>query len=89
VLHALWTASAAITVYNRQGTLHGAETAAYIGNVILCIGIPVLLHGLYDVLLTQEHPIWALVVAVGSFGYLAFQIERMRKKEPEAGGYPA
>lgn len=46
-----------------------------------------LLHGLYDTLLKKDHEALALLVAVVSFGWLAWNIELMLKKErddPEA-----
>jgi hypothetical protein len=49
--------------------------------------VPMLLHGLYDTLLKKDHEALALLVAVVSFGWLAWNIELMLKKErddPEA-----
>ena len=41
------------------------------------------LHGLYDTLLKKDMNVWALVIALASFAWLAFQIERTRGDMPE------
>jgi RsiW-degrading membrane proteinase PrsW (M82 family) len=85
VLHAMWTASAAITLYNRQHWLTDSDGGwAYCGRVLMLVGISMTLHGLYDVLLKKEHEGLALIVALATFAWLAFQIETMRRKEPIA-----
>jgi hypothetical protein len=38
--------------------------------------VPMILHGAYDTLLKEQADMYALIVAVVSFGWLAFQIER-------------
>ena len=83
VLHAMWTASAGITLYNHQGWLTDADSKwGYCGRVVMIIAISMTLHGLYDVLLKQQHDVLALLAAAATFGWLAYQIETMRKKEP-------
>jgi len=47
------------------------------------IAIPMVLHGLYDTLLKKELDFLALVVAAASFGYLAWQISRLRTSDDE------
>ena len=42
-------------------------------------GAAMILHGLYDTLLKKELDAAALLVALASFGYLAYLIERNRK----------
>jgi hypothetical protein len=39
-----------------------------------------ILHGFYDTLLKQKYELYALLVAFASFGWLAFQIERAKRK---------
>lgn len=85
VLHAIWAGAIGVTIYNRQEWLQGAENNwVYSFRVVQIVLIPMILHGLYDTLLKQDHEAWALIVALLSFGWLAFQIERMRRREPEA-----
>jgi hypothetical protein len=41
------------------------------------------LHGLYDTLLKKEMELLALLTAAASFGYLAWQISRLRGSDDE------
>lgn len=85
VLHAIWSGAVGVTLYNRQAWLHQAENNwEYCFRVILIVLVPMVLHGLYDTLLKQDYHAWALVVALLSFGWLAWQIELMRRKEPDS-----
>lgn len=84
-LHAMWAGAAGIMVYRRQGDLLGAgDNWTYCGRVVLIVLVPMTLHGLYDTLLKKDLDALALVVAVASFAWLAFQIERQQKQEPLA-----
>ena len=78
-LHALWTGSVGITLHQRQ-EMFQKENAwyEYIPIVILIVGVPMVLHGLYDTLLKKDMNAGALVVALLSFAFLAFQISRLR-----------
>jgi hypothetical protein len=40
------------------------------------------LHGLYDTLLKKELDVWALFIAIATFTWLAYQIERQQRAEP-------
>jgi RsiW-degrading membrane proteinase PrsW (M82 family) len=79
-LHAVWTGSAAITL-NRRHKLW--QDVQYFWDrlppLVIFVGMPVLLHGLYDTLLKKELDALALAVAVMSFAWLAWQnLERHR-----------
>jgi RsiW-degrading membrane proteinase PrsW (M82 family) len=77
-LHAVWTGSVAIAVQQRQEWLQKAERwADLVAPVLVYIAVPMLLHGLYDTLLKKDMNGGALVVAIASFGYLAFRIGRL------------
>jgi hypothetical protein len=54
-LHALWTGSVAINLHQKQALIQ-REMAwhEYIAPLFLIVGIPMLLHGLYDTLLKKE-----------------------------------
>jgi RsiW-degrading membrane proteinase PrsW (M82 family) len=77
-LHALWTGCAAITIQQKQHWLHKAERwHDLIAPVFVCVAVPMVLDGLYDTLLKKEMSGMALLVALLSFAYLAFQISRL------------
>jgi len=83
-LHALWTGSVAITIHQKQGLLQGVESwYEYIPRMYLIVGVPMILHGLYDTLLKKEMNAIALGVAVLSFLFLAFQISRLHGEDDE------
>ena len=85
VLHAVWAGSAGIILYKNQGRLAGSDSGwTYCANLVLIALIPMILHGLYDTLLKKGMDVFALIVAVASFALLAYLIESMRRKEPEA-----
>jgi RsiW-degrading membrane proteinase PrsW (M82 family)/DNA-directed RNA polymerase subunit RPC12/RpoP len=84
VLHAFWAGAVAITLYNHQDWLHDAENNwMYCFNVARIVLIPMCLHGLYDTLLKQDHNAWALLVAATSFAWFLYQVERMKRTEPD------
>jgi RsiW-degrading membrane proteinase PrsW (M82 family) len=106
-LHAIWSASAAVTLYHSQDLFHfmqeegakeemgyenltdelmqkaGSILARY-GMVILrMVWLVMILHGLYNTFLTVELNLPALLTAIASFAYLAWQIEECRRLEAE------
>jgi RsiW-degrading membrane proteinase PrsW (M82 family) len=84
-LHAVWTGSVAITLHQKQGLIQGEMSwYEYIPPLFLIVGVPMVLHGLYDTLLKKEMNALALGVAVLSFAYLAFQISRLGGADAEA-----
>lgn len=81
-LHAIWAASAAIQIARRGPALHDThDPAAYAVALMQALAVPVVLHGLYDVLLQFQFHAAGLAVAMGSFGWLAWQIESARLGE--------
>ncbi len=80
-LHGIWAAATGINVYRRQdffrGQLHPLEWVMQVGITVI---VPMILHGLYDTLLKQEYNWLAVVVALASFGWLAWQIELAKRK---------
>lgn len=82
-LHAMWAGAVGISIYRRQGDiLNAANNWEYFFRVVLIIIVPMTLHGLYDTLLGKDHDVLALLVALATFGWLAFQIERQQRAEP-------
>lgn len=81
VLHAVWAGAAGIFICRKQELLQKAETVwGVLGNGVILIIVPMILHGLYDTLLKKEYGMWALAVAALSFLWFALQIETARKK---------
>ena len=84
-LHAMWAGAVGVSVYRHQGDLLGADNNwTYFFRVVWIILIPMVLHGLYDTLLKKDLDAVALLVAVATFAYLAYQIETQRHAEPQA-----
>lgn len=85
-LHAMWAGAVGITIARTQRVYEQAEDWAGLGLYILrVLAVPMVLHGFYDTLLKKDMNVWALVVALVSFAWFAFQIERARGDFPEAG----
>lgn len=83
-LHALWTGSVGITLHRKQELIQGVENwYEYIPRLVAIVGVPMVLHGLYDTLLKKEMNALALGVAVLSFLFLAFQISRLHGVDDE------
>jgi RsiW-degrading membrane proteinase PrsW (M82 family) len=91
-LHAVWSASAGISICRRQQQVQDSENVLeVIARAVPIVIVPMVLHGLYDTLLKKDMDAWALATAAVSFGWLAWQIEMMRAKEraAQAYGFPA
>jgi len=83
-LHAVWAAAASVqAVINRSG-FDTSEGSDWIVNLLFIIAVPAVLHGLYDTLLKRDMSGIALVVAVLSFAWLIFMIERARSHDEPA-----
>jgi RsiW-degrading membrane proteinase PrsW (M82 family)/DNA-directed RNA polymerase subunit RPC12/RpoP len=83
-LHALWTGSVGITLHQRQYLIQEElNWYEYIPRLVVIVGIPMVLHGLYDTLLKKDMNAIALGAAVLSFLFLAFQISRLHGEDDE------
>jgi RsiW-degrading membrane proteinase PrsW (M82 family) len=83
-LHAIWSGSVAITLYlNRERFSQLAEWTDWIGPILLVIGLPMVFHALYDTCLKRDMNGMALLVAVASFGWLAFLSSRLYGTDDE------
>jgi RsiW-degrading membrane proteinase PrsW (M82 family) len=82
-LHAIWTGAAAITLFGQQDSVQegGVGLLEYRWRLLKIIAVPMILHGLYDTSLKKEMGVLALLVAVFSFGWIAFQVEKMCRLE--------
>lgn len=82
-LHATWTASVALmAVQNRDG-LETEDATDWLKSLLLIVAVPAILHGLYDTLLKRDMGGLALLIALASFAWLAFMIERARSSDTE------
>ena len=81
-LHGVWSAAAGITIFRHQDKLTSQQHwLGYLLTAVALVAAPMVLHGLYDTLLKKEMNIAALVVAIASFAYLAYQVEFTHRKE--------
>lgn len=84
-LHAVWSGSVAITMQQNQELIEKAEGwDDWLPLAVRFLGIPMVLHGLYDTLLKKEMPGSALGIAALSFLYLAFVTSRLHGKDDQA-----
>jgi RsiW-degrading membrane proteinase PrsW (M82 family) len=81
-LHAIWSAAVGIAIYNRRDYFKG-EMAwdDWAKSLLWVLGVPMVLHGLYDTMLKKEMNALALVTALVSFGFLVWLIEWARSEE--------
>lgn len=86
-LHAVWAASAAVLAALRWQSFDTSEVSDQIVNILIVLGVPAILHGLYDTLLKRDMPGYALVTAVASFIWLIILVERARSTDevPSSG----
>ncbi|MCA9116221.1 MAG: PrsW family intramembrane metalloprotease [Planctomycetaceae bacterium] len=69
-LHALWSGAVALMMYANQDYVFDLRWEDYFLFVVSYLSIAMVLHGLYDTLLKRETPLLALVIAIGSLGWL-------------------
>jgi RsiW-degrading membrane proteinase PrsW (M82 family) len=84
-LHVVWTGAVAITLHRNQEMIQKEMPwYEFVPPLFYIVGVPMVLHGLYDTLLKKDMNAAALVVAVLSFLYLAFQISRLGGEDDAA-----
>jgi RsiW-degrading membrane proteinase PrsW (M82 family) len=89
-LHAIWSAAVGISLYRHRDQLRATATfGSMMGVTIKAIIVPMVLHGAYDTLLKKDMPGAAVLVAIGGFGWLAYQIERAYAAKEEVASEPA
>jgi RsiW-degrading membrane proteinase PrsW (M82 family) len=83
-LHAIWSGAAAIFIYKHNNLLSDGEGFFnFLLGAAALVSIPMVLHGLYDTLLKKDYDVWALVTAIVSFAWFAFQVETARRTYDE------
>jgi RsiW-degrading membrane proteinase PrsW (M82 family) len=81
-LHSIWAGSVGVLMHHDQETLFDDFNLVSAGMFIVkYLSVAMVLHGLYDVLLKQQLPWAALLVALASFGWLAFLVRRSEGTE--------
>jgi RsiW-degrading membrane proteinase PrsW (M82 family) len=98
-LHAVWSASVGLTIFHCRRVVRRAAGAVLVGAVfhwqellwpvLRVLGVAMVLHGLYDALLTKDQIAPALLVALCSFAWLGWQIETCRDHEGETPEAPS
>ena len=83
-LHATWSAAAAIMIWRQREFFASRwEWGDMALKLLLVLGVPMTLHGLYDTLLKKDMVGLALPVALASFAWLAFLMETTRDLSPQ------
>jgi RsiW-degrading membrane proteinase PrsW (M82 family) len=81
-LHAIWAAAVGIMMWHNQETLSAdSEWGDVLLGMLKILIVPIVLHGLYDTLLKRDINMAALVIAVMSFGWLAWLIQTTAARE--------
>jgi RsiW-degrading membrane proteinase PrsW (M82 family) len=81
-LHAMWAAAVGIMIARCRDEMQSDWEWSDLAIAVLKVqAVPMLLHGLYDVLLKKEMTGWAIAVAALSFAWLAVLIEWCRREE--------
>ena len=92
-LHALWSASVGVALAKSEVLLREMEGFEQFLNFFKIVGVPMILHGLYDTTLKREMNVEALAIAAISFGWLCWQVESARRRDPkpdrEASDWPS
>jgi RsiW-degrading membrane proteinase PrsW (M82 family) len=97
-LHAVWSASVGITIFQARAVVSRVVGAVVFGGnfrweeiawpLLRVLGVAMALHGLYDALLTEQWIVPALLVALVSFGWLGWQVESAREQDAREAQAP-
>ncbi len=74
-LHAIWAGSVALLMYRNQDYLEWTWEGAF-GFVVYYLSVAIILHGVYDTLLKQDHELLAVLSALVSFGWFQWTLSR-------------
>ena len=81
-LHAIWAGGVALLMYRNQDYLEWSWEAA-LGFVVYYLLAAMILHGVYDTLLKQDHELLAVLSALVSFGWFQWTLSRARQATGE------
>jgi len=80
--HTVLSGACAILLQRKQKYLHeGTDFFDWIMTFMAIISVPILLHGLFDTLVKKDLNVFALLVAIGGFAWLAWLIKQCRDRE--------
>jgi RsiW-degrading membrane proteinase PrsW (M82 family) len=82
-LHATWTAAVCLMAVRNLTGFNTSEATDWTLHLLMIISVPAIMHGLYDTLLKKGFDGYALAVALASFAWLAFMLERARSSDEE------
>jgi RsiW-degrading membrane proteinase PrsW (M82 family)/DNA-directed RNA polymerase subunit RPC12/RpoP len=82
-LHATWTAAVCLMAVRNLSGFNTSEATDWTVHLLMIISVPAVMHGLYDTLLKKGFDGYALAVALASFAWLAFMLERARSSGEE------
>ena len=83
-LHSVWSGAAAVAIWRRRDWLENEfDLGAYATSLAWVLGVPIVLHGLYDTFLKREMQWAALLTAVVSFLWMVVIVERTRAQQDE------
>jgi len=82
-LHATWTAAVCLMAVRNLSGFNTSEATDWTVHLLMIISVPAVMHGLYDTLLKKGFDGYALAVALASFAWLAFMLERARSSDEE------
>ncbi len=82
-LHAIWAGAAGICIWKNQDRLRALGLGHWerFFNLVWIVFPPMLMHGMYDTLLKEDHYILAMLTALISFGYFAWVVEGAKSVE--------
>jgi len=86
-LHATWAAAVAIAIWHRRDWFQQEWTWGELAfNLFLVLGVPMVLHDLYDTLLKKDMTAGAITAAAASFAWLVATVEFTTWQTPESAG---
>ena len=80
-LHAIWSASVAVFIYQQREMVEAAVTPwEWLNAAFTVVIVSTFLHGLYDTMMKKQYVLGGIIVGMVSVGVLGLQIEWLRKK---------
>lgn len=81
-LHAIWAGGVALLIYRNHDYLEWSWEAMF-GFVVYYLLAAMILHGVYDTLLKQDHELLAVLSALVSFGWFQWTLSRASQEAGE------
>jgi RsiW-degrading membrane proteinase PrsW (M82 family) len=77
-LHAMWSGCVAMMMYGNQDFLDADEWGPIILGLLYYLSIAMILHGLYDTLLKHDMDALALLIGIGTYGWMFYLVRKSR-----------